>query len=86
LISIAAVLFAAEWVARPQQIVEEDRWLAGAWVVLFAVMFFNASVSGFLRVHLAVIPLTILAVMHVCRAMRASEAAVEVEPSVAMAG
>ncbi|HEV8378350.1 MAG TPA: glycosyltransferase family 87 protein [Tepidisphaeraceae bacterium] len=70
LLSVAAVLFAAELVARQREMQDEDRWLVRAWVVLFVVMFFNASVSGMIRVHLAVIALSVVAVMHIRRAWR----------------
>ncbi len=82
LISIAAVLFAAEWVRMADRNVRptaEDRWLMGAWVVLFVVMFFNSTLSGILRVHLAGIALTVVAGMQIRRAMRVNEVAVRVE-------
>ena len=64
-------------VPRPHQreMQEDDRWLVRAWVVLFVVMFFNASVSGMIRVHLAVIPLTIVALLHIRRACRIEQLA-----------
>jgi hypothetical protein len=70
LLSVAAVLFAAEIVGQRREMDRPDRWLARAWVVLFVVMFFNASISGVLRVHLAVIPLTVVALMHIRRACK----------------
>jgi hypothetical protein len=70
LLSVAAVLFAAEIVAQQREMQNEDRWLVRAWVVLFVAMFFNASVSGMIRVHLAVIALSVVAVMHIRRAWR----------------
>jgi hypothetical protein len=73
LLSIAAVLFAGEIVAQQREMSEEDRWLVRAWVVLFVVMFFNASVSGIIRVHLAVIPLTVVALLHIRRACRINQ-------------
>jgi hypothetical protein len=75
LLSIAVVLFAAEIVAQRREMQDEDRWLVRAWVVLFVVMFFNASVSGMIRVHLAVIPLTVVALMHIRRAGRIDQMA-----------
>jgi hypothetical protein len=75
LLSIAIVLFAAEIVAQRREMQDEDRWLVRAWVVLFVVMFFNASVSGMIRVHLAVIPLTVVALMHIRRAGRIDQMA-----------
>ena len=74
-LSVAAVLFAAEIVAQQREMQEDDRWLVRAWVVLFVVMFFNASVSGMIRVHLAVIPLTIVALLHIRRACRIEQLA-----------
>jgi predicted histidine transporter YuiF (NhaC family) len=73
LLSVAVVLFAAEIVAQQGEMSEEDRWLVRAWVVLFVVMFFNASVSGIIRVHLAVIPLTVVALLHIRRACRINQ-------------
>ncbi len=80
LISIAAVLFAAEWVTMAERNVRptaEDRWLVGAWVGLFVVMFFNSTLSGILRVHLGGIALSVVAGMQIRRAMRVSEVAAE---------
>src|SRR5207248_8655309 len=73
LLSVAAVLFAAEIIGQQGEMSEEDRWLVRAWVVLFVVMFFNASVSGIIRVHLAVIPLTVVALLHIRRACRINQ-------------
>ena len=75
LLSIAVVLFAAEIVAQRREMQDEDRWLVRGWIVLFVVMFFNASVSGMIRVHLAVIPLTVVALMHIRRAGRIDQMA-----------
>jgi len=75
LLSVAAVLFASEIVAQQREMSEEDRWLVRAWVVLFVVMFFNSSVSGTIRVHLAVIPLTVVALLHIRRACRVDQIA-----------
>lgn len=70
LLSVAAVLFAAEIVAQQRAMNSDERWLLRAWVVLFVVMFFNASVSGIIRLHLAVICLTAVALLHIRRAWR----------------
>jgi alpha-1,2-mannosyltransferase len=70
LLSIPAVLFAGEIVAQRREMTLEERWLVRAWVVLFVVMFFNASVSGMIRVHLAVISLSAVALLHIRRAWR----------------
>jgi hypothetical protein len=76
LLSVAAVLLAAEIVGQSSAMSDEDKWLVGTWVVLFVVMFFNASVSGVIRVHLAVIPLIGLAMLHIRRAWTAGPVAV----------
>jgi hypothetical protein len=70
LLSVAAVLFAGEIVAQQREMTLEERWLVRAWVVLFVVMFFNASVSGMIRFHLGVIVLTVVALLHIRRAWR----------------
>jgi len=70
LLSVAAVLFAGEIVAQQREMTLEERWLVRAWVVLFVVMFFNASVSGMIRIHLGVIALTVVALLHIRRAWR----------------
>jgi hypothetical protein len=70
LLSVAAVLFAGEIVAQQREMTLEERWLVRAWVVLFVVMFFNASVSGMIRLHLGVIALTVVALLHIRRAWR----------------
>jgi hypothetical protein len=70
LLSVAAVLFAGEIVAQQRELSDDDRWLVRAWVVLFVIMFFNASVSGMIRVHLAVIALSVVALLHIRRAWR----------------
>jgi hypothetical protein len=75
LLSVAAVLFASELLAQREMTVE-DRWLVRAWVALFVVMFFNASVSGVIRVHLAVIALSVVALLHIRRAWRIERVAV----------
>jgi alpha-1,2-mannosyltransferase len=75
LLSVPAVLFAAEIVAQQGQMQEEDRWLVRAWVVLFVIMFFNALVSGIIRVHLAAIALSIVALLHIRRACRIDQTA-----------
>jgi len=70
LLSVAAVLFAGEMVSEQRELSAEDRWLVWAWVALFVVMFFNASVSGIICLHLAVISLTAVALLHIRRAWR----------------
>jgi hypothetical protein len=76
LLAVAAVLFAAEIISRRGAMVEEDTWLVWAWVALFVIMFFNASVSGIIRLHLAVIPLCAVALLHIHRACRVNDIAI----------
>jgi hypothetical protein len=88
LLSVAAVLLAGEMVAQRGPMIGEDKWLVRACVSLFGVMFFNASVSGVVRVHLAVIALVVVAVLHIRRAGRVDEVVVSenrIEPKMAAA-
>jgi len=70
LLSVAAVLFEYEIFEQQREMNSEERWLLRAWVALFVVMFFNASVSGIIRLHLAVVCLTAVALLHIRRAWR----------------
>jgi hypothetical protein len=69
LLAVPAVLFASE-IVQQRELNAEDRWLIRAWVALFLVMFFNASVSGIIRLHLAVISLSVVALLHIRRAWK----------------
>ena len=62
-------------VKHARELSREDRWLVRAWVVLFVVMFFNASVSGIIRLHLAVICLSVVALLHIRRAGKVTQVA-----------
>jgi len=69
LLAVPAVLFSSG-IVQQRELSTEDRWLIRAWIALFVVMFFNASASGIIRLHLAVISLSVVALLHIRRAWK----------------
>jgi alpha-1,2-mannosyltransferase len=70
LLSVPAVLFAAEWLADPEAVTSEHWRLLWAWVALFAVTYINPGFARQFHFNLTVPALFVLAVLHISRCLR----------------
>jgi hypothetical protein len=68
LLAVPAVLFAADVCRRGAPMSRLDRWITGAWAVLFPWLFFNAAYAGDAGVNFTVLLLAAVAVMLSARA------------------
>jgi len=62
LLVIPAVLFASEFLADPQGIIESDLYLIWAWVALFVVTYINPGFAREFHFNLTAVALSVLAV------------------------
>jgi len=70
LLVIAAVLFASEFLADPQGVIESDLQLISAWVALFVVTYINPGFAREFHFNLTAVALCALALMHIRRCFR----------------
>jgi hypothetical protein len=70
LLAIPATLLAAEELSRPSE--SSSRWMIRLWVALYAWMLVNPGLAKMMHVNVSVILLSVIAVMMIVRATRAS--------------
>ncbi|HWE96323.1 MAG TPA: glycosyltransferase family 87 protein [Tepidisphaeraceae bacterium] len=85
LLSIPAVLFAAEWTHRRDAIMRADRWLLAAWGLFCFETFFNPGLAGHSRLNLGVPLIAMISVLHTVRCLRRDfQQTVNVQPAQTM--